>query len=122
MSPAEHRIARHVGLQEELERLARDDRREYVAVRNAELKLASSGLQLGYPWTSAVRGPGGSGLRELRPRAGRSRVRVLYARRSGVTILLALAPEGGGDARGFQRAVRTAQQRLSAISNEEEST
>lgn len=122
MSPADHRIARHVGLQEELERLARDDRREYVAVRNAELKLASTGMQLGYPWTSAVRGPGGSGLRELRPRAGRSRVRVLYAQRSAVTILLALAPEGGDNARGFRRAVEMAQHRLSAMTNEEEST
>ncbi len=39
-------------------------------------KLGAYGPLLGYPHTSAVRGA--EGLRELRPRAGRSAWRALY--------------------------------------------
>ncbi|MGH8987201.1 MAG: hypothetical protein ACRDXC_01200, partial [Acidimicrobiales bacterium] len=44
--------------------------RERRALHNATLKLQAIGSALGYPHTSAVQGA--SGLRELRPRAGRS--------------------------------------------------
>jgi hypothetical protein len=122
MQEPEHSIARHVDLQRELQELAREDRREYVAVRNAILKLAATDTRVGYPWTSAVRGKDGTGLRELRPRAGHSRVRVLFTHQSTLTILLALAPEGGDNPRGFHRAVLTAQHRRSTMLNDEVST
>lgn len=115
-------IVHHAALQSELEQLARDDRREYAAVRNAILKLKASDGRLGYPWTSAVRGPDRGGLRELRPRAGHSRVRVLYAQRSSMTLLLALAREGGDNPRAFHRAVLAAQRRLAAMTDDGVST
>src|SRR5450756_1884987 len=53
---------------------------ERNALIHAVEKLAAFGPQLGYPHTSAVQGF--TGLRELRPRAGRSPWRALY-RESG---------------------------------------
>src|SRR5450756_199916 len=49
---------------------------ERNALIHAVEKLAAFGPQLGYPHTSAVQGF--TGLRELRPRAGRSPWRALY--------------------------------------------
>ena len=122
MQEPERIVTRHAALQIELQELASTDGQEYVAVRNAILKLGFADARLGYPWTSAVRGADGRGLRELRPRGGRSRVRVLYTQRSTTTILLALAPEGGDDPRGFHRAVLAAQNRRASIIDDEVST
>ena len=92
--------------------LRRSDPREHAALRNAIRKLESEGPRLGYPWSSAVRGATTPGLRELRPRAGRSRQRALYAWSEGVLILLALAPEAGHSPHAFREAVRQAGLRL----------
>ena len=65
---------------------------ERAALINADAKLSAYGPQLGYPHTSAVRAA--DGLRELRPRAGRSAWRALY-RQVGRGVR-----GGGGRARG----------------------
>lgn len=86
---------------------------ERAALASAAEKLrADSGL--GFPHTSLVRG-GVSGIRELRPRRGRSRWRGLYRRVGDAVVLLAVAPEAGVDRRGFDRALAEAGRRLSEI-------
>jgi hypothetical protein len=72
--------------------------------------LDERGSALGYPHTSAVRGST-IGLRELRPRAGRSRYRVLYRRYGDSLVLLALAREALTDPRDFARAIVAAETR-----------
>ena len=63
---------------------------ERNALIHAVEKLEAFGPQLGYPHTSAVQGF--TGLRELRPRAGRSPWRALYRRVSDVFVLAAVGP------------------------------
>lgn len=77
--------------------------REQDAMDNAIEKLRALGERLGYPHSSAVKGA--VGLRELRPRAGRSRWRAFYRYIGDV-------PEANVDARGFQAAVQRANDRL----------
>ena len=83
------------------------------AVMNAAAKLEAFGDQLGWPHTSQVKGSR-AGIRELRPRAGRSPWRVLYRRVAGAMVMLAVGPEAEHD-RGFDRAVRRAEERLKEI-------
>src|SRR5664279_879399 len=83
------------------------------ALIHAVEKLEAFGPQLGYPHTSAVQGF--TGLRELRPRAGRSPWRALYRRVSDVFVLAAVGPEAQSDQRGFDRAARQAVARLAEI-------
>lgn len=78
---------------------------------NAAAKLEAFGDQLGWPHTSQVKGIR-AGTRELRPRAGRSPWRVLYRRVAGAMVMLPVGPEAGHDRRGFDRAVRRAEERL----------
>jgi hypothetical protein len=87
---------------------------ERGAVMNAIAKLEAFGDQLGWPRTSQVKGSR-SGIRELRPRAGRSPWRVLYRRVADAMVLLAVGPEAQHDKRGFARAVRSAEERLKEI-------
>jgi hypothetical protein len=87
---------------------------ERGAVLNAVAKLEAFGDQLGWPHTSQVKGSR-SGIRELRPRAGRSAWRVLYRRVAGAMVVLAVGPEAEHDQRGFDRAVRRAEERLKEI-------
>ena len=84
---------------------------ERGAVMNAVAKLEVFGDQLGWPHTSLVRGSR-PGIRELRPRAGRSAWRVLYRRAGDAMVILAVGPEAVHDQRGFDRAVRRAEERL----------
>lgn len=86
---------------------------ERAALINADAKLGAYGSQLGYPHTSAVRGA--EGLRELRPRAGRSAWRALYRQIGQVFVVAAIGPEAQSDPRGFDRAVRRALERLSKV-------
>jgi hypothetical protein len=67
--------------------------------------------RLGFPHTSLVQGSR-TGLRELRPRRGRSPWRALYRRTGDVMVVLAIAPEAQRDHRGFGRAVAEAERRL----------
>ena len=72
---------------------------ERAALINADAKLGAYGPLLGYPHTSAVRGA--EGLRELRPRAGRSAWRALYRQVGEVLVVAAIGPEAQSDPRGF---------------------
>ena len=72
------------------------------------MKLEALGDQLPFPHSSHVGGP----IRELRPRAGRSPVRLLYSRIEETMWVLAVAPESEVDRRAFDRAIAEARQRL----------
>jgi len=98
------------------ERAAISDGAERVAVQHAREKLEAIGGRLGAPHSSAIKGEEGSGLRELRPRAGRSRWRPIYRQvQAGIFVILAVAPEAQIDRRGFEAKVRSAQQRLQEL-------
>ena len=97
----------------DVERAAVNNPAERVAIQHAREKLAVLGPKLAAPHCSAVKGEEGAGLRELRPRAGRSRLRPLYRRVDvRIFVILAIAPEVQIDKRGFERAIRAAKQRL----------
>src|SRR5450759_4613186 len=83
---------------------------ERNALIHAVEKLEAFGPQLGYPHTSAVQGF--TGLRELRPRAGRSPWLALCRRLIDVFVLSAVAPDALIVHRGFYRAARQAFARL----------
>jgi hypothetical protein len=98
------------------ERAAISDAAERTAIQHAREKLEAVGPQLGAPHSSAIKGEGGAGLRELRPRAGRSRWRPIYRRvQPGVFAILAVAPEAQIDKRGFDEMVRNAQRRFEEL-------
>ncbi len=66
-------------------------------------------------------GEQGSGLRELRPRRGRSRWRPIYRRAGeGLFAILAIGPEAEIDKAGYARAVRLAKQRLKRLEKAKE--
>lgn len=92
---------------------------EWKAIDNAIEKLAVSGDRLGAPHSSSVRGVGGT-LRELRPRAGRSRWRASYCRIGDQLLIAAIGPEASVDPRGFRRTVAIALDRLNALDHEEQ--
>lgn len=81
-------VAWDADAQEELRRLPSAERR---AVMTAVAKLEAFGDQLGAPHSSQVKGSH-AGIRELRPRAGRSPWRVLYRR-----LLAGAVPAAGSD-------------------------
>jgi hypothetical protein len=83
---------------------------ERLALDHAVDKLAAYGPQLPFPHQSSVRQA--KGLRELRPRSGRSPWRALYLRRADVFVVAAVGPEAKTDPRGFARAVSNALARL----------
>jgi hypothetical protein len=98
------------------ERATVTDAAERAAIQHAREKLEAIGPRLGAPHSSAVRGEDGSGLRELRPRAGRSRWRPIYRRvQPGTFVILAVAPEAEIDKRGFDEVVRHARRRLEKL-------
>jgi len=88
-----------------------------AAERNALLhaveKLEAFGPLLGFPHTSAVQGF--PGLRELRPRAGRSPWRAMYQRVGDVFVIAAIGPEAQVDHRRFAKAARLALARLAEL-------
>jgi hypothetical protein len=71
---------------------------------------------LGYPHTSAIRGT--EGLRELRPRQGRSPWRGLYRQVGAVFVLAAVAPEAERDPRRFRWSCEAASERLHILEEE----
>ncbi len=80
---------------------------------NAAQKLEAAGPRLGHPHSSSVKGGAGSGFRELRPRAGRSRWRPIYRRVTPDTfVVFAVAPEADIDRRGFDAAIARAAERF----------
>ncbi len=110
------RIRHHPAFAEEVRALRAADPGEADAIATAIRILEACGGRVGHPHTSGLRGSG-RGLRELRPRSGRSRVRVIHVRRGDAIELLALAPDGRSDPRGFERAVARARQRLTTMGN-----
>jgi hypothetical protein len=98
------------------ERAAISDAAERTAIQHAREKLEAIGPRLGTPHSSAINDEDGSGLRELRPRAGRSRWRPIY-RRVGprIFVILAVAPEAEIDKRGFDETVRNARRRFDEL-------
>jgi hypothetical protein len=98
------------------EHAAIPDAGERAAIQHAREKLETLGPLLGAPHSSAIKGKDGNGLRELRPRGGRSRWRPIYRRVQPNTFaILAIAPEAEGDGRGFARAIRDAWRRLQEL-------
>jgi hypothetical protein len=87
---------------------------ERHAVMNAVAKLEAFADELGAPHTSQVKASR-TGIRELRPRSGRSSWRALYRRVADAIVILAVGPEAEHDRRGFDRAVRLAEERLKEI-------
>lgn len=86
---------------------------ERVAMEHAVEKLKAVGPRLRHPHSSAVQGAAGKGLRELRPRAGRSRWRPLYRRVTPDTfVILAVGPEAQIDSSSFGSAVARAVDRF----------
>ncbi len=93
-----------------------DDANDRVAIAHVIEKLKVDGVALRSPHQSAVMGEEGSGLRELRPRRGRSRWRPLY-RQVGEKrfAILVVAPEVEVDSAGYESGVRSAKRRLNAL-------
>lgn len=86
---------------------------EIVAIEHAVEKLRAIGPRLRHPHSSAVRGDVGKGLRELRPRAGRSRWRPIYRQlKQDTFVILAVGQEAQLDASSFRAATKRAQSRL----------
>lgn len=90
--------------------------KERAALHNAVVKLEQIGPALGYPHTSAVRGV--EGLRELRPRQGRSPWRGLYRQVGDVFVIAAVGPEAEHDPRQFRRTCEAAVERLAELEEE----
>lgn len=95
----------------DVEREAIVDVSERVAIQNAIAKLEVDGPALRAPHQSGVKGAVGEGLRELRPRQGRSRWRPIYRRFGEFFVILAVAPEAEIDSAGYEGQVREAQKR-----------
>lgn len=66
--------------------------------------LASSGLSLGSPYSSAIRGATFA-LRELRPKAGRSPLRVFYAYDRARDAVLILGGDKGSEPDFYPRFI-----------------
>lgn len=118
-TPTRWRVAWHAKALDE--KNAIEDAAERVAIAHVIEKLEVDGPALQSPHQSAVRGEEGSGLRELRPRRGRSRWRPLY-RRAEETLfaILAIGPEAEIDKAGYAKAVRLAKQRLKRLEKAKE--
>jgi hypothetical protein len=103
-------VVEHAAATAELEALPPQ---EYEAMQRAIEKLETFGDRLGFPHSSQVKGA--DRLRELRPRAGRSRMRALYRRVDKQLVIAAIGPEALHDPRGFRRAVHAAEERLASL-------
>lgn len=86
---------------------------EQAAVLHAIEKLIALGPQLAFPHQSHIEGA--EGVRELRPRRGRSRWRAFYCQLERTFVIASIGPEAGVDRRGFERAIESANDRLAAL-------
>lgn len=91
--------------------------REQDAMDNAIEKLRALGERLGYPHSSGVKAA--VGVRELRPRAGRSPWRAFYRHIGDAMVIGAFGPEAKVNSRGFQAAVEHATNRLAEFETKE---
>lgn len=108
-----HQVSWHRKARDEYSAIA--DVRERVAIQNVIEKLRVDGPGLRAPHQSAVMGDAGEGLRELRPRQGRSRWRPIYRRIGDTFAILAVAPEAEIDSAGYDRQVGEAQKRRRSV-------
>lgn len=100
----------------EAERAGIPDATERVAIQHVADKLELLGSRLPAPHSSAVRGDLGKGLRELRPRGGRSPWRPIYRQVGSKSfVILAVGPEYETNKRGFDRAVANAAARFAEL-------
>jgi len=111
---------RHPEFAEEMAALLLREPREHRAATRTIARLLQFGNALGFPDSSNVQSAAVRGIRELRPRRGRSRWRPLYAITENGTYLVALAPEASRDPIGFRRAVDRAVERLSEMTSQEQ--
>jgi hypothetical protein len=72
------------------------------AVLNVTAKLEAGGISLGYPHSSAIQGSS-FGLRELRPQAGKSPIRVFYAFDPRRDAILIIGGDKSGDPKFYDR-------------------
>jgi hypothetical protein len=92
-----------------------------VAIAHVIEKLQVDGPTLRSPHQSGVMGEEGAGLRELRPRRGRSRWRPIYRRLDeGLFVILAVGPEAEINKAGYRRVVRAAKSRLAQLEKDDE--
>ncbi len=103
-------VVYHPAYQEEWRSLPPGER---AAMASAAEKLRVDS-RLGFPHTSLARGSR-LGVRELRPRRGRSPWRGLYRRVGDAVVMLAVAPEAEKDRRGFEKALAAAEARLGEV-------
>jgi hypothetical protein len=83
---------------------------------HAAEKLKAAGPRLKHPHSSAVQGSDGKGLRELRPRQGKSRWRPIYRQvKPDTFVIFAVGPEAEIDKSGFDAAVRRAADRFADL-------
>lgn len=87
--------------------------RDRVALEHAIEKLELLGALLPAPHQKNV--VGADRIRELRPRAGRSAFRAFYRQVDQWMLIGAIGPEHEVDSRGFDSAVRRAEDRLNAF-------
>lgn len=70
--------------------------------------LEQEGIALGYPYSSALKGAKFA-LRELRPSAGRSPLRVVYAFDPRRDAVLIIGGDKGGDPKFYKRIIKSAE-------------
>ncbi|HEX5762758.1 MAG TPA: type II toxin-antitoxin system RelE/ParE family toxin [Solirubrobacterales bacterium] len=118
-TPARWEVAWHPKALDEKNEI--EDVAERVAIAHVIEKLEVDGPALQSPHQSGVMGEEGSGLRELRPRRGRSRWRPLYRRiDESLFAILAVGPEAEIERTGYAKAVRLAKQRLKRLEKAKE--
>jgi hypothetical protein len=88
---------------------------ERIAMLHVIEKLRVLRTLLAAPHSSQVKG---TNLRELRPRAGRSRWRAFYRRIGAEMVIGAIGPEAIRDRLGFNRSVEAAATRLAGYDAE----
>lgn len=86
-----------------------DNERDAMDHAFAKLEQSTNGL-LPSPHSSQVKNS--RGLRELRPRQGKSACRALYRRIGNKVIIGAIGPEAKANPAGFRRALNLAEERL----------
>ena len=100
----------HPDAESELEQLIAAER---AAIIHTVEKLVALGPGLPFPHQSHIEGR--KGVRELRPRGGRSRWRAFYGQVEATYVIAAIGPEAQVDRREFDRAVRAATTRLDGL-------
>ena len=105
----------HPDARVELKALPAADR---IAIEHAIEKLMVYEDRLGAPHSSAIQGAAET-LRELRPRAGRSRWRAFYRRVGDTFVIAAVGPEAAVNPSEFRKSVGNALERLRQINGEQ---